>query len=336
MASNQWIPPPKIEDLYAATAGGPAARNVSHANYSPVYCPPTWPFPFWSLPLPTAFVAPPDSLAGNNFSAINAPTAGSRVEQELPRGAAPFQLYSLSTPNGQKVGIMLEELGIDYDAHVINIGKGDQFQSGFVSLNPNSKIPTAVDYAPKSGGDPIRLFESGSIVMYLAEKYGKFLPKDEHLRAEIFNFVFWQMGSQGPMSGQFGHFFVYAPPEKHETRAYGSARYGMEVQRLCDMLDKHLSGSLPGSKGPRKYLVGEEYTVADIMVLPWALQIKLGYKHEAAGFGAREFLSFDRYEHLNAWIERIKERPAVKRGLRVCNYSGVPKPWLNEEGKGKI
>lgn len=196
------------------------------------------------------------AASGNKFAGINQPTSGAREEKPLERGSAPFQLYSIATPNGQKVGIMLEELqelGLaDYDAFAIGLG-GAQFGSGFVGVNPNSKIPAAVDYDTPDG-KPLELFESGSIVLYLAEKFKKFLPSDFRGRAECMNWAFWQMAGQGPMTGNFGHFFVYAPADKCETRSYGAARYGMEVQRLCHVLDTHLS--------TRKYIVGEEYSIA--------------------------------------------------------------------------
>ncbi|KAJ3339124.1 hypothetical protein HDU93_008608 [Gonapodya sp. JEL0774] len=197
------------------------------------------------------------ATAGNNFSAINAPTAGARTQRDLPRGSAPYQLYSAPTPNGFKASIALEEFGVDYDAWTINIGKGDQFTSGFVGVNPNSKIPAMYDYGTSSG-KPIRVFESGAIVMHLAVKHGKFLPQDPAKRAEVLSWVFWQVGGQGPMTGNYGHFMVYAPGDKGQARDYGVARYGMEVQRLCDVLDKHLSDG-------RQYLVGDEYTIADMM-----------------------------------------------------------------------
>jgi len=261
------------------------------------------------------------STAGNQFAAINAPTAGPRVEQDLPVGSAPFQLYSLATPNGQKVGIILEELGIEYDAHTINIGKGEQFTSGFVDVNPNSKIPAAVD-RDGPDGKPINLFESASIVLYLAEKYHRFIPTDPRLKAEVFNWVFWQMGGQGPNTGAFGHFMVYAPADKVETRNYGVARYGMEVQRLCDVLDRHLAG--------RTYIVGEEYSIADIIIYPWFRQLTIGYKHPS-GIAANDFLSADKYKNALAWAERIGARPAVQRGITVNAFGQAPKPWLEKK-----
>jgi len=259
-------------------------------------------------------------LAGNNFASINAPTSGARTQKELPVGPAPFQFYSLGTPNGQKPAILLEELGIDYDAHVVPLS-GDQFNSGFVGVNPNSKIPAALD---KDGpdGKPIQLFESASICMYLAEKYKRFIPEDRRLRQECLNWTFWQMGGQGPLTGQFGHYFVYAPANKIEARNYGTARYGMEVQRMCSVLDHHLS--------TRKFMVGEEYSIADMIILPWFHSaLRKGYKH-STGVTGYDFLSVDKYVHLNAWADRLIERPAVKRGLTVCT-GGKGKPWLEQE-----
>jgi len=244
---------------------------------------------------------------GNQFSSINSPNAGARTERVLPVGDAPIQLYSLNTPNGQKVGILLEELGVKYDAHVISLS-GDQFTSGFVDVNPNSKIPAAID---KEGpGGPIHLFESASIMLYLAEKYNRFIPTDKRLRTEVMNWLFWQVGGQGPMTGNFGHFMVYAPADKKDARDYGVARYGMEVQRLCSVLETHLS--------KRKFMVGEEYTIADMAIFPWFNQIRGAYKHKS-GMSANEFLSVSKYVHTIAWADRILERPAVKKGLTVCS-----------------
>jgi len=258
--------------------------------------------------------------SGNNFASMNSPKAGARAERELPVGPAPFQLYSLATPNGQKIGILLEELGADYDAHVISITAGDQFNSGFVSVNPNSKIPSAVD---KDGpdGKPINLFESCSIMLYLADKYNRFIPTDKRLRTDVITWLFWQAAGQGPMTGNFGHFMVYAPPDKKEAREYGVARYGMEVQRLCSVLENHLA--------TRKFMVGEEYTIADMAIFPWFNQLKVGYKHKS-GIGAYDFLSVNQYVNVNAWAERILERPGVKRGITVCS-GGKGKPWLEEK-----
>lgn len=259
--------------------------------------------------------------AGNKFSGMNKPTAGAQTPTPAPRGSNPFQLYSLATPNGQKIGVVLEELGIDYDAFVINIGVGDQFTQGFVDANPNSKIPAAVDYAPADGGDPIRLFESASMCVYLAEKEGKFIPKDARTRAECMNWVMWQMAGQGPMTGNFGHFMVYAPAEKSETRDYGAARYGMEVQRLCSVLDQHLEG--------KTFICGDEYTIADMVCLPWFEIIRTtGYVHPN-GIGAKDFLSTARYTNLNKWADMLMARPQVQRGMLVCRKYG--KPWLEDD-----
>eukprot|EP01123_Difflugia_compressa_P010130 TRINITY_DN361_c0_g1_i1.p1 TRINITY_DN361_c0_g1~~TRINITY_DN361_c0_g1_i1.p1 ORF type:complete len:312 (+),score=57.52 TRINITY_DN361_c0_g1_i1:86-937(+) len=273
--------------------------------------------------------APPESIqvlykatANNKFSSINSPTAGARTEKPLPSGNAPFQLYSLATPNGHKPAILLEELGLDYDAHIVDIMKGDQFTSGFVEINPNSKIPAALDKAGGADGKtPIRLFESASILLYLAEKYHRFLPAQPEKKVEVINWLFWQIGGQGPQTGNFGHFMVYAPDDKKEARDYGVGRYGMEVQRLCSVLDLHLKD--------RTYMVGEEYTIADIAIFPWVHQLRVGYIHKS-GVSAKQFLEVDKYTHLNAWADRILERPAVKRGLTVCSRDGA-KPWLEKK-----
>lgn len=259
-----------------------------------------------------------NSTDGNNFSAINSPTAGARTSFDYPAPVTgPFQLYSLATPNGHKVGILLEELEIPYDAHIVNIMKGDQFTSGFVNANPNSKIPAAIDFDGPDG-KPISLFESGSIMYYLCRKHRKFLPSDPRLEQECMNWLFWQMAGQGPMLGNFGHFMVYAPDHEVATRNYGVARYGMETMRIADVLDKHLQG--------KTYIVGEQYTVADMACMPWALQMFRGYKHPS-GIAAMDFLSADKYVNIKAWLERLLERPAVQRGLKVCSSS--PKPWLD-------
>jgi GST-like protein len=215
---------------------------------------------------------------------------------------------------------MLEELSADYDAHLIHIGKGDQFTSGFTAINPNSKIPALVD-KNGPGGEPIKIFETASIMLYLADKFHCFMPTDPRLKTEAMNWIFWQMGGFGPMCGQFGHFFVYAPADKVDARDYGVARYGMEVQRLCSVLDKHLEG--------RTYLVGEEYTVADMCSFTWFNHLVTGYKHPS-GADANSFLSISQYTNAMAWRDRIFERPAVKRGLTVC-MGPVTKPWLQEE-----
>ena len=250
---------------------------------------------------------------------MNRPTSGARSEGRLETGGAPFQLYSLATPNGQKVGILLEEIGLPYDAHVIRIARLQQFTSGFVAINPNSKIPAAVDLEPVDGGRPVRLFESASIMLYLAEKYGKFIPSCPRKKAECMNWIMWQTSGQGPMTGNFGHFFVYAPDDKVAARKYGVARYGMEVQRLCSTLDRHLSGG-------REFICGSEYTIADMCILPWFDLIrKNGYTH-GNGVAARDFLNLAQYKHANAWADRLCSRVEVQRGMLVCRGEG--KPWL--------
>jgi GST-like protein len=276
--------------------------------------------------------APPNKIeelfaktAGNQFSSMNSNKSGARTEFTLPVGPSSLQLYSLATPNGMKVSIMLEELGVDYDAYTVQIGSSDQFTSGFVGVNPNSKIPALVDL-DGPGGKPLNLFESGNIVLYLAEKYKKFIPTDLAQRYQVLNWVFWQMAGQGPMAGNFGHFMVYAPPDKCEARDYGCARYGMETQRLLHVLETALQG--------KTYLVGEEYTIADIMCYPWVGALRVGYKHKN-GIAANDFLSVDEnYPNVIAWCERIKSRPAVARGVQVCPFSDKekdnPKPWLKE------
>jgi GST-like protein len=211
----------------------------------------------------------------------------------------------------------------------INIGTGEQFQSGFVDINPNSKIPAAVD-RDGPGGKPINLFESASIMLYLADKHKRFIPEDFGLRTEVMNWIFWQMGGLGPMTGNFGHFFVYAPADKCETRDYGVARYGMEVQRLCDVLDRHLRG--------KTYVVGEEYTIADMALYPWIRQLLTGYNQpEPSTITAKSFLSIDeKYPDMLAWANRVSERPAVQRGVQVCGWSSPhTKPWLHPKEEGK-
>ena len=269
---------------------------------------------------------PPESIEeiyekASSMGGMNRPTTGKRSEEELTVGSAPFLLYSLATPNGQKVGILLEELKIPYDAHVINIGRLQQFTKGFVESNPNSKIPACMDHSPVDGGDPLRLFESGSIMLYLAEKYGKFIPQDPRKRVECMNWVMWQMAGQGPMTGNYGHFMVYAPGDKGAAREYGVARYGMEVQRLCDTLDKHLEG--------KNYICGDEYTIADMICFPWFDIIRgKGYTH-SNGVAARNFLNMKQYKHANRWADQLQKRPAVARGMLVCR--GSPKPWLTDD-----
>ncbi|KAJ9472407.1 Disulfide-bond oxidoreductase YghU [Diplonema papillatum] len=269
---------------------------------------------------PATISAMYEKMGDQKFSGINRPTSGARDERELEVGSAPLQLYSLGTPNGQKVSLLLEELGASYDAHYVNIMKCDQFTAGFVAVNPNSKIPALVD-KDGPGGKPINLWESGSILVYLAEKHNKFIPTDPALRVETMNWLFWQMAGQGPMSGNFGHFFAYAPADKHEARNYGVARYGMETQRLCHVLDTHLAG--------REFIVGGDYTIADMCCFPWADGLfKGGYK--CNGVTCAEFLEVEQYKNLKAWVDRIRARPATEKAMTVCT-NGVGKPWLAEK-----
>jgi GST-like protein len=244
-----------------------------------------------------------DAESGGQFASINRPTAGPTHDKELPVGQHPFQLYSLATPNGVKVTILLEELlalgltDAEYDAWLIRINEGDQFSSGFVDINPNSKIPALLD---RSVEPPVRVFESGSILLYLAEKFGRFLPKDLATRTETLNWLFWQMGAAPYLGGGFGHFYLYAP----EKLEYPINRFTMEAKRQLDVLDRRLAES--------KYLAGDEYTIADIAVWSWYGQVALGNVYSAA-----EFLAAYQYTHLQRWAREIAERPAVIRGLRV-------------------
>lgn len=245
-----------------------------------------------------------DKENGGAFAAINRPTAGARTERDLPVGQHPIQLYSQGTPNGQKVTILLEELlaaghsGAEYDAWLIRIGEGDQFGSGFVAANPNSKIPAMVDH---SVDPPRRVFESGSILLYLAEKFGAFLPADPANRTEALNWLFWQVGTAPLLGGGFGHFYAYAP-EKYE---YPINRYAMEVKRQLDVFDRHLADHV--------YAAGSEYSIADIAIWPWFATLILynGYK-------AAEFLDVASYAHVGRWCRQIADRPAVARG-RIVN-----------------
>ena len=244
-----------------------------------------------------------DAESGGAFASINRPASGATHEKELPVGRHPLQLYSLGTPNGVKVTIMLEELlalGIqeaEYDAHLIKIGDGDQFGSGFVEINPNSKIPALVDHST-SGPTPV--FESAAIMMYLAEKFGVFLPKEGAERAKCLSWLFWQMGSAPFLGGGFGHFYAYAP-EKYE---YPINRYAMEVKRQLDVLDKQLANNL--------YICGDEYTIADMAIWPWYGALVTGKIYDAA-----EFLSVDEYTHVIRWAEEVSKREAVIRGKMV-------------------
>ncbi|UXN60571.1 glutathione-dependent disulfide-bond oxidoreductase [Phyllobacterium zundukense] len=254
--------------------------------------------------------------SGGHFANINRPIAGPTHEKELPIGRHPLQLYSQGTPNGVKVTIMLEELlalghgGAEYDAWLININDGDQFGSGFVAINPNSKIPALVD---RSGPKPIRVFESGSILVYLAEKFGAFLPTETAARAECLSWLFWQMGSAPYLGGGFGHFYAYAPTKIE----YAIDRFAMETKRQLDVLDRRLAES--------EYLGGSEYTIADIAVWPWYGGLVKGRQYDAA-----EFLQVQEYKNVLRWANQIEERPAVRRGRMVNRTSGEPSTQLRE------
>jgi len=253
---------------------------------------------------------------GGQFANINRPTAGPTHEQELPVGDNPLQLYSLATPNGVKVTVMLEELlalghaGAEYDAYVINIRDGAQFSSGFVGVNPNSKIPALVD---RSGPEPIRVFESGSILLYLADKFGALLPADPAGRAETLNWLFWQMGSAPYLGGGFGHFYRYAP----ERIEYCIDRFTMEVKRQLDVLDRRL--------GESAYIGGDAYSIADIAIWPWYGALVLNTVYEAA-----EFVDAGSYANVNRWANEIAARPAVRRGRMVNRISGPLEEQLRE------
>lgn len=253
---------------------------------------------------------------GGQFASINRPIAGPTHEQELPVGRHPLQLYSLATPNGVKVTVMLEELlalghaGAEYDAWLIKINEGDQFGSGFVAVNPNSKIPALMD---RSGVEPVRVFESGAILLYLAEKFGAFLPADAGLRAECLSWLFWQMGSGPFVGGGFGHFYVYAPAKIE----YAIDRYAMEVKRQLDVLDRRLA--------EHRYLAGDDYTIADIAVWPW-----YGVLVQGQLYGAGEFLQVQAYKNVVRWAEDIAQRPAVRRGRMVNRTFGDPASQLHE------
>ncbi len=256
-----------------------------------------------------------DAESGGAFASINRPIAGPTHDKELPIGGHPLQLYSLGTPNGVKVTIMLEELlaqghaGAEYDAWLINILEGDQFGSGFTAINPNSKIPALVD---RSGAEPVRVFESGAILMYLAEKFDAFLPASLPLRSETLSWLFWQMGSTPFLGGGFGHFYAYAP----EKMEYPINRFAMEVKRQLDVLDRNLA--------ERPYLAGDEYTIADMATYPWYGGLVEGKLYEAG-----EFLDVESYTHVRRWSAEVGERPAVKRGRRVNRV------WGDEDRQAK-
>ncbi|MFL5280557.1 MAG: glutathione-dependent disulfide-bond oxidoreductase [Rhodopila sp.] len=253
---------------------------------------------------------------GGRFANINRPIAGPTHEKDLPVGRHPLQLYSLATPNGQKATILLEELlalghrGAEYDAWLIRIGDGDQFSSGFVAANPNSKIPTLVDH---SGPKPIRVFESGAILLYLAEKFGAFLPTEPSTRAECLSWLFWQMGSAPYLGGGFGHFYAYAPMKIE----YAIDRFAMETKRQLDVLDRRLAES--------EYVAGSDYTIADMAIWPWYGGLAKGLLYEAA-----EFLQVQDYANVQRWAETIAKRPAVQRGRMVNRINGDPASQLHE------
>jgi len=255
-----------------------------------------------------------DAENGGTWAKTNRPVAGATFEADLPRGRHPLQLYSLGTPNGQKITILLEELlalgetGAEYDAHLIRIGEGTQFSTGFVAVNPNSKIPALLDTQTGS-----RVFESGAILLYLAEKFGHFLPKESAARTEVMNWLFWLQGSAPYLGGGFGHFYAYAP-EKFE---YPINRFTMEVKRQMDLLDRELA--------EHKYVGGNEYTIADIAVWPWYGNLVLG-----EAYGAGEFLQVESYKNLRRWAQEILARPAVQRGRKVNRTHGPLCDQLHE------
>lgn len=263
---------------------------------------------------PTVWTPPTSS--GGTFANINRPVAGPTHEAALPVGKHPLQLYSLATPNGVKVTIMLEELlalghsGAEYDAWLIKINEGAQFSSGFVEINPNSKIPALVD---RSAEQPVRVFESGSILVYLAEKFGAFLPKDGPARAETMNWLFWQMGSAPFVGGGFGHFYAYAP----EKLQYPIDRYAMETKRQLDVLERELANN--------QFVAGNEYTIADMAIWPWYGGMVRGELYDAG-----EFLSVHEYRHVRRWADEIAARPAVVRGRKVNRVRGNPDEQVPE------
>ncbi len=257
-----------------------------------------------------------DKGGGSAVTALNRPESGATHEKELPVGRHPLQLYSLATPNGQKVTILLEELlalghtGAEYDAWLIRIGDGDQFGSGFVEVNPNSKIPALMD---RSGAQPVRVFESGAILMYLAEKFNAFLPTEPAARAECLSWLFWQMGSGPYIGGGFGHFYAYAPVKIQ----YAIDRFTMEAKRQLDVLDKRLASNA--------YIAGSDYTIADMAIWPW-----YGGLVNFGQYGAAEFLSVQDYKHLKRWADEVGARPAVKRGRMVNRVNGDLASQLHE------
>jgi GSH-dependent disulfide-bond oxidoreductase len=277
------------------------ADNDPAENQPPGYVPPK----IWTW----------DQPSGGQFANINRPTSGATHEKALPVGKHPLQLYSTGTPNGVKVTIMLEELlarghaGAEYDAWMISIGEGDQFGSGFVAVNPNSKIPAMADH---SEDPPVRLFESGSILFYLAEKFGEFLPTDVRSRAETMNWLMWQMGSAPYVGGGLGHFYAYAPFKME----YPINRFAMETKRQLHVLDTHLARN--------EYMVGSNYTIADMAIFPWYGNIMRG------SYDAAEFLSVHEYAHVERWVSLLVARPAVQRGRMVNRTFGGPESQLRE------
>ena len=257
-----------------------------------------------------------EAESGGNWASINRPIAGATHDKELPVGKHPFQLYSLATPNGVKATVMFEELleaghkDAEYDAWLISIQDGDQFGSGFVEVNPNSKIPALLD---RSGDTPVRVFESGSILLHLAEKFDTFLPKDSAKRTEALNWLFWQMGSAPYLGGGFGHFYAYAPWKME----YPINRFAMEVKRQLDVLDRHLADN--------QFMSGDEYSIADIAIFPWYGGMALGFLYEAA-----EFLDVESYANVRRWAFEIAARPAVQRGRIVNKRWGEPESQLLE------
>ena len=262
-----------------------------------------------------------DKENGGKFASINRPISGATHEKDLPKGEQPLQLYSLATPNGVKVTVLLEELlaaghtAAEYDAWLIKIGDGDQFGSGFVAANPNSKIPALIDHSTPT---PTRVFESGAILMYLAEKHGAFLTSDPANRAEMLSWLFWQMGSAPYLGGGFGHFYAYAPfPQEYPIN-----RFAMEVKRQMHVLDTRL--------GETKYVAGDEYTIADIAIAPWYGLLTTGKIYSGDGFDSAKFLSVHEYTNVVRWYEEISNRPAYQRGRMVNRMNGDPSEQLHE------
>ncbi|MCB1383647.1 MAG: glutathione-dependent disulfide-bond oxidoreductase [Notoacmeibacter sp.] len=254
---------------------------------------------------------------GGRFASINRPIAGPTHDKDLPVGKHPLQLYSLATPNGVKVTIMLEELlaaghtGAEYDAWLIRINEGDQFSSGFVAANPNSKIPALVDW---SGAEPVRVFESGSILLYLAEKFSAFLPKEHSARTQALNWLFWQMGAAPYLGGGFGHFYAYAPFKIE----YAIDRFTMEIKRQLDVLDRHLAGN--------RFMAGDDYSIADMAIWPWYGNLVAGLIYDDSA----TFIEAHTYTHVIRWQQEIWQRPAVQRGRKVNRAFGKPEDQLHE------